>query len=309
MRALLQALPIRRFIPQNEGLRAVAAPESQNGKNVNMSPFTPLIAPLFVPATRTDRIAKAAQSGADAIIVDLEDAVPAPEKTAARDGLAQWFNAAPDPAAVPIFVRINAVGSVWFDDDLALLRSVPVAGIMLPKAERAADIAAVGPDLPVIGLIETAAGLVSLPEICGAPNLRQLAFGSIDYALDLGCSESREALLLARLSIVTQSRAQGLPSPVDGVTVSVTDVDVIRSDAEYARGLGFGGKLAIHPSQIAIIKTALRPSEADLTWARTICRLDDARSGATVLLDGCMIDTPVIAKARQILVRAGAVDG
>ena len=273
-----------------------------------MLPFTPLIAPLFVTATRTDRIGKAAQSGADAIIVDLEDAVPAPEKIAARQGLAAWFNALSTPPDVPVFIRINAVGSAWFADDLTLVRSAKVAGVMLPKTESAEDIMAVGEDMHVIGLIESAVGVVSLPDICRAPNLRQLAFGSIDYALDLGCSETREALLLARLSMVTHSRAQGLPSPVDGVTVSVKDVNMIRSDVDYAKSLGFGGKLAIHPNQIAIVRTALRPSDEDLNWARRVCRLDSESNGATVLLEGSMIDTPVIEKARQILNRAGLTD-
>lgn len=273
-----------------------------------MPAFAPLVAPLFVPAPRTNRIGKAAESGADAIIVDLEDAVPASEKTAAREVLAVWLNEQADSVAVPIYVRINAVGSTWFPDDLALVRSANVAGIMLPKTERAGDLAAVGEDLNVIGLVESAAGVVSLANICGAPNLRQLAFGSIDYALDVGCSETREALLLARLSIVTQSRAQDLPSPVDGVTVSIEDADLIRSDADYAKSLGFGGKLAIHPNQIALIKSSLHPSEEDLNWARTICRLDQESKGATVLFEGCMVDTPVIEKARQILSRAGHTD-
>jgi len=270
-----------------------------------MTEFAPLVAPLFVPATRTDRISKAAQSGTDAIIVDLEDAVPAQDKVAARSGFKEWLATEAGSVPVPIYVRINAVGSLWFTDDLAFVRSAGVAGIMLPKTERAEDILAVGEDLNVIGLIESAAGIVSLPEICGASNLRQLAFGSIDYALDLGCSEDRDALLLARLSIVTHSRARGLPAPVDGVTVSVKDANLIRSDAEYAKRLGFGGKLSIHPNQIPILTASFHPSEADVTWARAICRLEKESKGAAILFDGCMVDTPVIEKARRILDRTG----
>lgn len=268
-----------------------------------MSSFVPVVAPIFVPATRPDRISKAAQSGADAIIVDLEDAVPVHEKDAARVGFADW-SAQADPPNLPIFVRINPVGTAWFAEDMAVVKSLNVAGVMLPKTERACDIAALGPEIDVIGLVESAAGIVALPEICTAPNLRQLAFGSIDYALDIGCSEIPEALLLARLSLVTRSRAHDLPSPVDGVTVSVNEPDVIRADANYAKSLGFGGKLAIHPAQVGIIKEALLPSIDDLNWARTICDLAEAAKGATILHNGSMIDTPVIERARHMLKQA-----
>jgi citrate lyase subunit beta/citryl-CoA lyase len=266
-----------------------------------MSEFRPLIAPLFVPATRPDRIAKAAQSGADAIIVDLEDAVPALQKGPARNGLADFLN----DLAVPVFVRVNAVDTEWFSDDMAFVRNTHVAGVMLAKTQSADDIAAVGADIVVIGLIESALGVTSLSDICRAANLHQLAFGSIDYALDVGCLETREALLLARLSIATQSRAHGLAAPLDGVTVSITDQAMVQSDTEYAVGLGFGGKLVIHPKQIDIVMAAMHPSADDLDWARSVCAADKASGGAAVVLDGRMIDAPVIKKARQILRRAG----
>lgn len=259
--------------------------------------FKPLMTPLFVPATRPERIAKAAQSGADAIIVDLEDAVPPADKSAARDGLVDWLVDVP----VPVFVRINAVGSDWFEGDRRFVHNAKVAGVMLPKTQPAADIASVGGELPVIGLIESAIGITSLPDICKSANLCQLAFGSIDYALDVGCRETRDALLLARLSIVTHSRANDLTAPLDGVTVSVSDADIIRSDTDYVVKMGFGGKLAIHPNQIEPITAALRPSDEDLDWARTVCAADDASNGAAMVVDGRMIDAPVVKKARRIL--------
>jgi citrate lyase subunit beta/citryl-CoA lyase len=266
-----------------------------------MSGFRPLIAPLFVPATRPDRIAKAARSNADAIIVDLEDAVPAPEKISAREGLGAFLADVP----VPVFVRVNAVDSEWFAGDMAFARNVNVAGVMLPKTQSSDDIAAVGPGIAVIGLVETALGVASLSNICKAANLRQLAFGSIDYALDVGCLEERDALLMARLSIVTQSRAHNLAAPLDGVTVSVSDEAIIQSDADYAVRLGFGGKLTIHPKQVDIVTAAMRPSADDLDWARSVCAADDASGGAAVLVDGRMIDAPVIKRARRILLRIG----
>lgn len=264
-----------------------------------MTDFQPLIAPLFVPATRPDRIAKAARSSADAIIVDLEDAVPALEKDHARSGLAGFVANQP----VPVFVRVNAVGTQWFDSDIAFVKGNDVAGVMLPKTQSAADIAAVGLDLPVIGLIESAIGVTSLSDICTASNLKQLAFGSIDYALDLGCTEDRDALLLARLSIVTQSRAHDLAAPLDGVTGSISDADLIASDTQYAVQLGFGGKLAIHPKQLGVIRMAMSPSEKEVEWAQAVSAAIETSGGAAVLLDGLMIDAPVFAKAQQVLKR------
>lgn len=266
-----------------------------------MSKPRPLIAPLFVPATRPDRIAKAARSGADAIIVDLEDAVPESEKVSARAGLSEFLADVP----VPVVVRVNAVDSAWFADDIAFVRAMGIPTVMLPKTQSAADIAAIGGGIAVIGLVETALGVVSLPDICTAPDLLQLAFGSIDYALDAGCTEEREALLLARLSIVTHARARNLAAPLDGVTVSVSDAAMIRSDTEYALRLGFGGKLLIHPQQVAPVLAAMRPSAQQLDWAQRVCAADDASGGAAVLLEGRMIDAPVIKKARQMLLRNG----
>ncbi|WP_081805425.1 HpcH/HpaI aldolase/citrate lyase family protein [Actibacterium mucosum] len=265
-----------------------------------MRKYYPPVVPLFVPATRPDLIAKAARSGADAIIVDLEDAVPGAEKSSARLAIRTELAG----HTVPVIVRVNAVDTPWFDEDLALVRDVQVDGIMLPKTQSPEDVSKVGEDIPVIGLIETARGVASLPSICCSPNLRQLAFGSIDYALDIGCVETRDALLLARLSLVNHSRAFDLPPPLDGITVSVDNEDIIRSDTKYAAQLGFSGKLAIHPKQVRIIDDALHPSEADIVWAELICAADRKSKGAAVLLDGRIIDAPVVKKAKRILQRA-----
>lgn len=266
-----------------------------------MNNFKPLIKPIFVPATRPNRIAKAACSGADAVIVDLEDSVPPSEKVNARLGLAEYLNDVP----VPVFLRINAADTEWFTDDVGFARNAGISGVILPKIEESSVCTALD-DLAVVGLIESAKGIVNLPDICQAANLRQLAFGSIDYAFDVGCAEDHEALLLARLSLVTQSRAHDLPPPVDGVTVSVTDETLIRADAEYAARLGFGGKLIIHPKQIDIVNSAFRPSDADVIWAEKIRDADQANGGAAVLIDGRMIDAPIIKKANRILERVGS---
>lgn len=265
-----------------------------------MRSYCPPLVPLFVPATRPDLIAKAARSGADAIIVDLEDAVPDSEKSSARLAIRTELGGHP----VPVFVRVNAVDTPWFDEDLAFVREAKIDGIMLPKTQSPEDVSKVGEDISVIGLIETARGLAALPSICGAPNLRQLAFGSIDYALDIGCVETRDALLLARLSLVNYSRAFDLPPPLDGITVSVDNEDIIRSDTKYAAQLGFAGKLAIHPRQVRPIDNALHPSEADIVWAELVCEATHKSTGGAILLDGRMIDAPVVKKAKRILERA-----
>ena len=131
-----------------------------------------------------------------------------------------------------------------------------------------------------------------------------MAFGSIDYSLDIGCDETTEALLLARLSLVTYSRAFCLPSPIDGVTVLVNEPERVMADANYVRQLGFGGKLAIHPNQIDTIKVAFAPSDEQLEWARQIMHANEAANGAAILMDGQMVDTPLIEKARQLLLTA-----
>ena len=262
-----------------------------------MKEFHPLVTPLFVPATRRDFLLKAARTNADAVIVDLEDAVPPADKDSAREGLEGLIADFP----IPVFIRINAIGTTWFADDLALVKRSGVDGVVLPKTQSQEDLLAIGNDVHVIGLIETALGIVSLPEICKASNLRQLAFGTIDYALDTASHEKREALLLARLSIVTQSRAHNLPCPLDGVCTSIDNEEIIRSDTEYAAALGFAGKLAIHPRQLPVIREALRPSATDLKWAAAACAIFHENAGAAVLLEGRMIDAPVAARARQML--------
>ncbi len=265
-----------------------------------MVTFRPLIAPLFVPANRAERIAKAAASGADAIIVDLEDAVPVQDKEAARQALMPYL----ENVTVPVILRINPRGTQWFDEDLAFAKSAPLAGVMLPKAETAEDVRLMAEtecDLAVIALVETALGLANLQDICSASQLSQIAFGSIDYALDLNCGEHREALCHARSEIVLRSRVADLPAPIDGVTTDLTTPSVLESDCAYAKGLGFGGKLAIHPRQIEWIRAGFAPSQDTLDWAARVVDANAKSRGAAVQVDGKMIDTPVVAKAQRIL--------
>lgn len=263
----------------------------------------PSVAPLFVPASKPGRLPKAAASGADAIIVDLEDAVPPRDKDSAREGLRAIVPELPGA----VFLRINGRASQWCDPDLALAASLPLAGIMLPKCESAADLDHVarqlGAAVPVLGLVETAAGLANLAGIAAAPNLLQIAFGSVDYALDLGCSHSRAALAHARGEIVMRSRAAGLPAPLDGVCTGFSDPEALRDDCAYAAELGFGGKMAIHPRQLAAIQAGFLPSAEELDWARRVLAGEAGADGAAFQLEGRMIDKPVIEKARRTLAK------
>jgi len=260
-------------------------------------PWRPPLAPLFVPGNRSDRFAKAAASGTDAVILDLEDAVAADAKAAARRNVA---GCTLDYAS--LIVRVNAPGSPWLGDDLEALAPRPPAAVMLPKAESAGDVSRVaarlGPQTAVIALIETATGLSRLGEVLEAEGVACIAFGSVDFALDIGCVDSPEILAPVRMELVVKSRAAGLPPPIDGVTLALDDMEVISRDALRARRAGFGGKLAIHPRQIAAIRQAFHPSPEEIEWARKVVAFDHSGAGQ---VDGQMIDRPVVERAVRLL--------
>lgn len=260
---------------------------------------------LFVPATRPERFAKAAAAGADAIIIDLEDAVAHGEKQAARTALAQGL-ADGAPHGTPVLLRINGATTPWHADDLDLARQLPLSGVMLAKAETAAEVTRVAERLdgvPILALIESALGLSQARAIAAVPQVARLAFGSIDFAADLGCAHTRQALLAARSELVLAARLAGLDGPVDGVTTTLADGAVAQDDAAYAVELGFAGKLLIHPSQISPAKAGFAPTEADIAWARRIVGAL-AEGGAVVQVDGAMVDAPVRLRAERILARA-----
>jgi citrate lyase subunit beta/citryl-CoA lyase len=253
---------------------------------------------LFVPGTRAERFAKALASGAHAVIVDLEDAVPPAEKDAARAAVAAWLT-----SSSPVLVRINAAGTRWFDDDLSLCSRPGVAGVVLPKAEDAAVVehvsGAIGDSAFVLPLIETAQGLWHAVAIGRVKRVPRLLFGSIDFQLDLGVRD--DELLHYRSQLVLASRVAGISSPIDGVTTAIDDAEAIRRDTLRAIALGFGGKLCIHPKQVAIVNDAFRPTAAEIEWAQRVVAADAAAGGAAVAVDGKMVDRPVLLKAQAIL--------
>ena len=265
---------------------------------------------LFVPGDRPERFAKALASGADAVVVDLEDAVAPAAKAAARDHVARLLDDSPDRAR--IVVRINDESADGFDADLDTLRRSGAAAVMLPKAERAATVARLlgaCPGIAVLALVETARGVLAAEAVASAPGVQRLVFGTIDYALDMGLQgdfADSVGLDAAAARIALVSRACGLAPPVAGVTAAVADDERCRADLQRARAHGFAAKLCIHPRQVPVVHEVLAPSEQELAWARRVVAAadsGDATHGA-VLLDGRMIDRPVIEFARRVLQRA-----
>jgi len=250
---------------------------------------------LFVPGSRPDRFDKARSSGADVVILDLEDAVDPAHKAEARAHVRAWL--ADGNSAV---VRVNARHTPWWADDMAALDNIAGA-VMLPKTEAAKDVIAstTAGAVTVLPLIETARGISHADEICAAEGVHRAAFGSIDYALNLGVDpESRPALAYARSVLVNASAAAGLAPPIDGVTTDVSNSKVVGQDAGHAKVIGFGGKLCIHPRQISVVNDTFRASATEVAWARSLLA---EFTGAVGVHDGRMIDAPVLARAQAIV--------
>lgn len=252
---------------------------------------------LFVPGDRPERIAKAAASGAHEIVLDLEDAVAPAAKGEARRCVAQWL--ASGAAAV---VRVNGADTEWHAADLQMLASAPQAAVMLPKADAAsvARTAAALPGRRLIALLESVAGYVELPLLAGTPGVARIAFGSVDFSAETGITDEGEALTSVRTAIVLASCRAGLQPPIDGVSLELKDAGRLAEDARRSRRLGFGGKLCIHPSQVAAVNAAFVPSQDELEWARRVLAAFEASGGAATALDGKMIDKPVVERARRI---------
>lgn len=258
---------------------------------------------LFVPGDRPDRFNKALAAGADAVIVDLEDAVAPAAKDGARDSVSKWLR--DDHAVV---VRINAADTPWFEADLRLCAQAGVTAVMLPKAEDTKVLERVrkaAPGRTLLPLIETALGFERLRSMASARGVERLVFGSIDFQLDLGMNGGHAELLPYRAAIVLASRLAGLHAPVDGVSTAIDDLHEVQADVQHARRLGFAAKLCIHPRQVAIVNAGFSPGADEIAWARRLLDAAEKSSGAAVAVDGKMVDKPVLLRA-QAIVRAAA---
>jgi citrate lyase subunit beta / citryl-CoA lyase len=274
------------------------------------SPLAPTLALarsfLFVPGNRPERFAKALDSGADAVIIDLEDAVPLDAKDTARSALlSAWADFDADQRA-RLLVRVNPVGTPWHEADLAAVASLTGLGaLMLPKAENPQQLehAFTACGVPVLPLIESAEGVGQMDAIARASGVLRLGLGHIDLQADLRiiCGPDEAEIAPIRLAMVVASRRAHLPAPVDGVTTATTDADVLARDAQRSRRFGFGAKLCIHPAQVAGVHQALAPTEAECDWARRVLAAEVAAGGGAFSVDGKMVDPPVLLLARQIL--------
>ena len=263
---------------------------------------------LFVPGNRPERFAKALSSGADAVVLDLEDAVAAEAKSAARDAIAAWAASASATERQRAVVRINDATAPGFADDLRLLRQVGLADVMLAKAESAAQIAAVIAALPgarLLALIESARGVANVEAVAASAGVQRLVFGTLDLALDLDLDISAlsDGLSYAASRLAIASRSAGLAAPVAGVTPQIDDEARLLADLAWSRRHGLGAKLCIHPKQIAPVHAALAPNAQALDWARRVLAAEAASPGVA-RLDGRMIDRPVVLLAQRTLLQA-----
>ena len=260
---------------------------------------------LFVPGSRPDRFAKALAAGADAVIVDFEDAVEEALKAEARRHLAAFLNAEP---AVRLWVRVNAPTHAGHPEDLAFCAAhAGVSAVLLPKVESAAQVAVVArTGKAVIPIIESAKGLLALERIAGAQGVQRLSFGSLDLALDLNLNTDSPAaqgfIDQARMAVQLHSRGADLAPPLDGVFPAIGNPEGQRRAMRHAYDMGYGGALCIHPSQVPVIHSVLAPTAEALAWAERVVAGSEAAGGAGAFqLDGQMIDAPVILRAQRLL--------
>ena len=284
----------------------------------------PLRSFLFAPGNHARRVEKALSLDADAVILDLEDAVATAEKPATRQAIAAALGR---PRRGWLYVRVNAVDTEFCYGDLVAIVRPGLDGIILPKVESAAGLATVDwllaqlereRGLPhgaidLIPIIETAKGLANLDAVLGArTRVRRVAFGAGDFTLDVNMSWSRgeTELAPARAAIVTASRAAGLEAPLDTVWVDLADREGLEASAQTALGLGFQGKMCIHPDQIPPVNRIFSPSEAEIAFAERVAAAfakAEAEGSAAIQLDGKFIDYPIVYRAQRTLQRMAAI--
>ena len=270
---------------------------------------------LYVPADRPEMLARAAGRGADALIVDLEDAVAEQAKDQARATLTAWLDTlgpSPHPA---VWVRVNNRPDRLAADVTAAAHAA-IAGIVVPKAEQPETIAAIAARLPdhasVIPLVESARGVLAAAHLAAAPRVDRLALGEADLAADLGVEPSPQALefLAVRTQIVLVSAAAGIRPPLGPVATDFTDLAAFESSTRAVHRLGFGSRSAIHPAQVAVINRVFTPTPAGAAQARRLVEAAAAfgRAGAGVFVgdDGTMVDEAIVRRARRIVELADA---
>lgn len=279
---------------------------------------------LFAPGNHARRVEKCLTLGADAVILDLEDAVANAEKAATRSVVVEALQR---PRRCQGYVRVNSLGTQWSHGDFAAVVAKGVDGLIVPKIESAGDLQTAewllgalererglpegGIDL--IPIIETGAGFANLASIArAARRTKRLSFGAGDFTLDVGITWSREELELLpyRTAFVVESRAAGLEPPLDTVWVSLNDAEGFQRSVQRSKDLGFQGKLCIHPDQVPVVNDCFRPTEAELAHARKVLAAftQAERDGlAAIQVDGQFVDYPIVYRAQRLIARADAI--
>jgi citrate lyase subunit beta/citryl-CoA lyase len=268
---------------------------------------------LFSPGDSPDLLRKAPTSGADVVVFDLEDAVAPGDKARAREAVSEVLQEI-DPDC-EVCVRVNPAG-IAADDDLdgVLAGSPRIDSVMLPKVERAEDVHTLarlldehGADLPVLALVETAAGVLAAPDIAGAGPTDAVLFGAEDLAADIGATRTDEGteVLCARQRVVLAASAAGVDA-VDTLVTDFGDTEQLQADTRRGIEMGYDGKMAIHPGQVTVINDAFTPSAERIEWAERVLAASEAADEGVFEVDGEMIDAPLIAQAERVRERAEA---
>lgn len=264
---------------------------------------------LFVPAVRPDRYPKALATGADAVCVDLEDGVAIGAKEEARNSAVTLFSRR-EPTRAEVSLRINDPKTDLGQRDLEIILDAEIRpdALMLPKCDGAEEIREVVSilgdslaDLPLIVMVETARGVASAEAIASAvPTVVAVFFGAIDYSADVGCQVVWDAVLYARSRVVNAASMVGV-SAIDSPFMNVEAAEMLADESRKTRALGFVGKAAIHPSQVPIIQSAFSPPASEISWAKRIVDAYERNDGGVLLVDGKLVERPVITAAKRIL--------
>lgn len=269
-------------------------------------PHPSLAAPraaLFVPADRPERHARAFDSGADAVIVDLEDSVAPDAKDGARSALGESEGFRDRAGSASALVRINSPLTPAGRADLEAAPGWGADGLVVPKADPGSIELAAAAGLPLVALVETATGILRAAETAAHPSVAVVTLGPIDLAADLGVSESHggDEMIVPRGQLVLAAAAAGRPAPLDGPCIAVRDEAALAAEIARAKRLGYGGKLCIHPAQVEAVTAAFTPDAATVEWARGVVDASVEAEGGVAVVDGQMVDRAVVLRAEQIL--------
>ena len=267
---------------------------------------------LFVPATSEHLWEKASQRGADAVVIDLEDAIPIHRKDEARAMAPKAIQLLKNKG-LEVVLRVNSDPTLW-QHDLVGMPLLSLSAIMLPKVENKEQVEAFSKTLaklsgasppPVAALLETPLGVLATAQIASHPSLCALGFGAEDYSGAIGVHPNALALTWPAQQVITGAHAYGLQCwGMAGSIAEMKDLEAFAKDVAYARGIGFTGSVCIHPNQVAIVNRGFSPSEKELEWACKVVEADQAAHAkglGAVLLDGKMIDKPIVDRARRWL--------